>query len=59
MQPRGLSEATSYLSNRKVITQGGKPNDEHGDLFAKDRNQHHVIPTSPWRYLELPTKSQH
>jgi hypothetical protein len=49
MQPRGLSEATSYLSNRKVITQGGKPNDEHGDLFAEDRNQHHVIPTSPWR----------
>jgi hypothetical protein len=45
-------------SNWKVRTQGGKPNDEHDNLFAEVWNHHHVIPMSLLRKLELPTKSQ-
>jgi hypothetical protein len=45
-------------ANQKARTQGGKPKDEHGDLFAEVQNHHHVIPTSLLRRLELPTKSQ-
>jgi hypothetical protein len=45
-------------ANQWVKTQGGKPKNWRGDLFAEVRNHPLVIPTSPLRKLELPTKSQ-
>jgi hypothetical protein len=45
-------------ADRKARIQGGKSKDEHGDLFTEVQNHHHVIPTSPLRNLELPTKRQ-
>jgi hypothetical protein len=36
-------------ANQKVRTQGGKPKDEHGDLFAEVQNHHHMIPMCPLR----------
>jgi hypothetical protein len=45
-------------ANQKARAYGGKPNDEHRDLFAEVRNHPLVIPTSPLWKLELPTKSQ-
>jgi hypothetical protein len=58
MQPRGLSETASYTSKLKGKNTRRQTKDEHGDLFAKVWNHHHVIPMSPLRRLELPIKSQ-
>jgi hypothetical protein len=51
-------DTTIYSCKSKGKNTRRQTKDEHGDLFAKVQNHHHVIPMSPLRRLELPIKSQ-